>query len=69
MHDEQLYLLLLRGDHQLNEVKAAKLPGLKPLPLRHRKGNRGAIGCRPGSIGPVGMPADVTVIADRAVPP
>ena len=47
-------LLLLRGDHTLNEIKAQKMPGLE-LPLRHRapRSSR-ALGCKPGYIGPVG---------------
>ena len=48
-------MLLVRGDHMLNEVKATKVPALKPLPLRDRRGDpRAASAAPPGSLGPVG---------------
>jgi prolyl-tRNA synthetase len=64
--DQKPYLLLLRGDHMLNEVKAAKQ-------FAHTEGFRFAseseirqrLRTGPGSIGPVG--ADLPVIADRAL--
>jgi len=65
--EDRMFMLLVRGDHQLNEVKAAKLPGLNPFRFATDKEIEARIGCRPGYIGPVGMPANVTVIADRSV--
>ena len=65
--EDRMYMLLLRGDHQLNEVKAAKLPGLNALRFATEKEIEAGIGCRPGYIGPVGIPAEVTVVADRSV--
>jgi prolyl-tRNA synthetase len=63
-----IYLLLVRGDHSLNEVKVGKLPGLKG---GYRFATAAEIsecfGCRPGYLGPVGVPDLVTVIADRTV--
>ena len=38
--EDRMFLLLVRGDHQLNEVKAAKLPGLDAFPFCHRQGDR-----------------------------
>jgi prolyl-tRNA synthetase len=67
MHEDQMSMLLIRGDHQLNEVKAAKLPGLDPFRFATDKEIEAQIGCRPGYIGPVGVRADVKVIADRSV--
>ena len=67
MHEDQMSMLLIRGDHQLNEVKAAKLPGLDPFRFATDKEIEAQIGCRPGYIGPVGLRADVKVIADRSV--
>ena len=67
MHEEEMFLLLLRGDHQLNEIKAAKIPGLDPFRFATDKEIEQRIGCRPGYIGPVGLPAGIKVIADRAV--
>jgi prolyl-tRNA synthetase len=61
-----LVALLLRGDHELNEVKAAKLPGVKsPLEFATEAEIRAALGCGIGSIGPVGLP--IPVWADRSV--
>jgi prolyl-tRNA synthetase len=63
----QLYLLLLRGDHEMNEVKVGKLAGLKD----HRFAREDEIvehfGTVPGYLGPVGMKKPVKVVADRTV--
>jgi prolyl-tRNA synthetase len=67
MHEDEMFLALVRGDHQLNEVKAAKLPGLNPFRFANDKEIEARVGCRPGYIGPVGLPAGITVIADRSV--
>jgi len=57
--------LVLRGDHELNAVKAEKLPQLaKPLMLVTPGEVQMAAGCEPGSIGPVGL--NLTVIADES---
>jgi prolyl-tRNA synthetase len=67
VHDEEMTMLLVRGDHQLNEVKTAKIPGLNPFRFATEKEIEGRIGCRPGYIGPVGLPPAIKVIADRSV--
>ncbi|PQA48603.1 proline--tRNA ligase [Amnimonas aquatica] len=67
---QRFFLLLLRGDHELNEIKAAKLDGLKDFRLAGEAEIVEALGCVPGFIGPVfkqGTGASVTVIADRSV--
>jgi prolyl-tRNA synthetase len=47
---------LLRGDHELNVIKAHKLPGVaNPLRLASAASVREATGCDPGSIGPIGF--------------
>ena len=57
--------LVLRGDHELNAIKAEKLPQLaKPLMLVTPGEVELAAGCEPGSIGPVGL--KITVIADES---
>src|SRR5262245_33900825 len=62
----QPVLLLLRGDHELNTVKTAKLPAVKaPLPFTPAETIRAAFGAGPGSLGPLGYQGPV--IADRAV--
>jgi prolyl-tRNA synthetase len=57
--------LVLRGDHELNAIKAEKLPGVgNPLRLASDDAVRAAAGCPPGSVGPVGL--KTAVIVDRA---
>jgi len=70
MHDDEFQLLLLRGDHELNEVKTQKATGA--FRFAGEKEIRAALGCPPGYIGPplaAGGPvgARVRVVADRAV--
>jgi len=64
----QVWLLLLRGDHDMNEIKVSKLPGLN-------EGFRFAtvpeieehFGCKPGYLGPLNMKKPVKLVADREV--
>jgi len=59
-------LLLLRGDHELNAVKAAKLAQVKtPLTFSSGEAIRAAFGAGPGSLGPVGYKG--AIVADRAL--
>lgn len=61
-----LIALIVRGDHELNEVKAEKQPGVKaPLTMATEEAIRAAIGAGPGSLGPVGLP--IPMIIDRSV--
>ena len=64
----QVWLLLLRGDHDLNEVKVGKIEGLNQ---GFRFANVDEIdhhfGCKPGYLGPVNLKGSVRVIADRTV--
>jgi prolyl-tRNA synthetase len=63
-----VWLLLVRGDHSLNEVKAGKLPALKDG-WRFATGAEieDHFGCKPGYLGPVGTARPVQVVADRTV--
>ncbi|NKI35044.1 proline--tRNA ligase [Wenzhouxiangella sp. XN79A] len=64
--DFDLVALLVRGDHELNAVKAEKLPQVaSPLVMADEAAIRSAIGAGPGSLGPVGLP--IPVVADRTV--
>ena len=65
-HDK-FYLALLRGDHHLNEVKLGKLAGFADFRLATEEEIRANLSCPPGFIGPVGVGAHVTVIADKTV--
>ncbi|MDA5545176.1 MULTISPECIES: proline--tRNA ligase [Yersinia] len=68
-HEEsghKLVALLVRGDHELNEIKAEKLPQVaKPLTFATEEEIRAVIGAGPGSLGPVNLP--MPVVADRSV--
>jgi len=58
--------LLLRGDHTLNEFKAARLPQVaSPVCFASDEEIRATIGAGPGSLGPLGL--EIPCIADRAV--
>lgn len=63
--DNQFYLLLLRGDHQLNETKIRKIPFLSNFELATEERIITEMGSPPGYIGPVGV--EKYVIADKAV--
>ncbi len=65
----QIVLVLLRADHELNEVKAGKLPELKEGFRMATEEEIAAhfAGATPGSLGPVGVSDDVVVYADRTV--
>ncbi len=65
--DGRVHMLLLRGDHMGNEVKIGKLPGMDGWRLASEAEIIEATGCRPGYLGPVGIPKDMPLIADRAV--
>ena len=54
--------LVLRGDHELNAVKAQRLPGVaNPLRMASAERVRQATGCDPGSIGPMGFAGKIHV--------
>ena len=62
----KLIALLVRGDHELNEVKAEKLEGVaSPLTFATEAEIREIVGAGPGSLGPVNMP--IPVVIDRTV--
>ena len=64
MQDATFHLLLVRGDHALNEIKTQKAIGA--FRFASEKEIVAALHCKPGYIGPVGV-KDVKVLADRAV--
>lgn len=58
--------LLVRGDHELNELKAEKLPQVaSPLEMATEEEIRAVVGAGPGSLGPVNLP--IPCVADRSV--
>ncbi|MFI8744621.1 proline--tRNA ligase [Pseudomonas sp. NPDC077186] len=62
----KLIALIVRGDHELNEIKAANLEQVaSPLQMASEAEIRAAIGAGPGSLGPVNLP--IPCIVDRSV--
>ena len=65
--DGRVHMLLIRGDHSLNEIKASKVPGLAGFRWARDDEIAAALGSPPGYLGPVEMPASMPLIADREV--
>jgi len=63
----KLFMLLLRGDHELNEVKASKVPGMAESRFATEAEIKQACNAPAGYLGPVGLATNVTVVADRTV--
>jgi prolyl-tRNA synthetase len=65
--NKEIWLLLLRGDHELNEVKAGKIPGLTDYRFANEAEIVEWFGTPPGYLGPINTKKPVKVVADRTV--
>jgi len=63
----KIFLLLVRGDHDLNEVKASKVPSLTEFRFPTEAEIIEHFGTPPGYLGPIHLKKPVTVVADRTV--
>ena len=63
----QVWLLLLRGDHDMNEVKVGKLPGLAEFRFATLGEIEDHFGCKPGYLGPLGLLKPLNLVVDRDV--
>jgi prolyl-tRNA synthetase len=63
----QVWLLLLRGDHDMNEVKVGKLPGLANFRFATVAEIEAHFGCKPGYLGPINLKQPVRMVADAEV--
>ena len=63
----QVWLLLLRGDHDMNEVKVGKLAGLTDFRFATIPEIEAHFGCLPGYLGPIGLKLPVKLVVDREV--
>jgi prolyl-tRNA synthetase len=63
----QVWLLLLRGDHDMNEVKVGKLEGLADFRFATVPEIEDHFGCKPGYLGPIGLQKPLRIVADREV--
>jgi prolyl-tRNA synthetase len=64
---KEIWLLLLRGDHELNEVKAAKVPGLSDFRFASEAEIIEWFGTPPGYLGPINPKKPLKIVADRTV--
>lgn len=63
----QVWLLLLRGDHDMNEVKVGKVPGLADFRFATLPEIEDHFGCKPGYLGPLNLKKPVKLVVDREV--
>jgi prolyl-tRNA synthetase len=63
----KLFLLLIRGDHELNEIKASKVPGMTDFRFATEAEIIEYFGTPPGYLGPVKTKKPLTIVADRTV--
>ena len=63
----KLFMLLLRGDHELNEIKVNKVPGLAAFRFASDEEIKTACHSPVGYLGPVGLSPAIQVLADRTV--
>lgn len=63
----QVWLLLLRGDHDMNEVKVGKVAGLAGFRFATLPEIEDHFGCKPGYLGPLNLKKPVRLVADREV--
>jgi prolyl-tRNA synthetase len=64
---KEIWLLLLRGDHEMNEVKVGKIAGLQNYRFANEEEIVEYFGTKPGYLGPVATKKPVNIVADRTV--
>lgn len=65
--DEELVVVLARGDHEINDIKLKNALGADSVELAEEAEIKELLGCTIGSIGPVKLPVNVKVVADNAI--
>lgn len=65
--DDDYVVVLVRGDHEVNEVKVKNLLGATLVDLADQEETKRLLGCEIGSLGPIGVSENIKVIADYAV--
>ncbi|WP_449540043.1 proline--tRNA ligase [Ferdinandcohnia sp. Marseille-Q9671] len=65
--DEKYLLVLVRGDHEVNDIKVKNLLEATNVELASTEDTENVMGCTVGSLGPISIKEEVTVIADHAV--
>ncbi|KGR86451.1 proline--tRNA ligase [Lysinibacillus odysseyi] len=65
--DDELVVVLARGDHEINDIKLKNALGADSVELAEEAEIKELLGCTIGSIGPVKLPVNVKVVADHAI--
>ncbi|OLN22758.1 proline--tRNA ligase [Domibacillus antri] len=65
--DEEMVVVLARGDHEINDIKLKNLLNAVTVEMASEEEASALFGASFGSLGPVGLPSDVKIIADNAV--
>ncbi|OAS83302.1 MULTISPECIES: proline--tRNA ligase [Metabacillus] len=65
--DDKFVLVLVRGDHEVNDIKVKNLFGASVVDLATAEETIKALNCVPGFIGPINVSEDVEVVADHAI--
>ncbi|WP_299090138.1 proline--tRNA ligase [uncultured Metabacillus sp.] len=65
--DDRFVLVLVRGDHEVNDIKVKNLFGASVVELAEPEDTKTVMNCAPGFIGPINVSESVEVIADHAV--
>ncbi|MFB7155326.1 proline--tRNA ligase [Lysinibacillus sp. NPDC056232] len=65
--DGELVVVLARGDHEINDIKLKNALDAGSVELASEEAIRELLGCGVGSIGPVKLPVDIKVVADKAI--
>jgi len=63
----EFFLVLIRGDHELNEVKLTKVKGFENFRFATEEEVKDHLKCPPGFIGPVGVKSSIKIMADKSV--
>ncbi|MED1202039.1 proline--tRNA ligase [Heyndrickxia acidicola] len=65
--DDEFVVVLVRGDHEVNEIKVKNHLGAKVVEIAEAPVAKQVLGCEVGSLGPIGMADKVKIIADQAI--
>ncbi|HZH61238.1 MAG TPA: proline--tRNA ligase [Metabacillus sp.] len=65
--DEKFVLVLVRGDHEVNDIKVKNLFGASVVELATAEETKEVLQCIPGYVGPINVPDQIEIIADHAV--
>ena len=65
--DEELVMILVRGDHEVNDIKVKNVLNAKTVELAEHVETEDLLSCSVGSLGPIGVADKIKVYADNAV--